>query len=796
MSLFPAILMAVLAQADAKAAATADPSRVFSGHTGAVYAVDSSPDGRLVATASFDGTLKLWRVADGTERMTYAGHKGKVMSVAFSPDGKSLVSGGEDKTVKLWDVPIDRAITLASQLSPVQGAVLHEGSGRMVTAGADGMLRIWGLSGLKQERVLEPALPGLRRLAFNRFGNLVAAAGSDRIIRVWNLAPPPVKPKKSAPGLAGTAIIRPGARWRFLRGKVAPPAGWNTPAFDASSWEHLPSGFGYGTSPAELKTVKTRLDDMKKDKYLSVFARSKFTIADPSTVRKLVLRVAFDDGFVAYLNGVEVSRQNLGGKPPGFREGASGTVADAVEKEFDLTPHLSKLRAGENLLALQGHNVSTSSSDFILSPSLFASFPGRPPVSKKKPGPLKLAGSEGEVRGIGFSLDGTRLASAGADKSIRIWQLSDGQEVLRLQGETAGRDLVFIDNNTLAVAGEDGAVRIWNISGSKILRALRGHVGAVHALDWLPVARKLASAGQDGTVRLWNSDTGEELRKLDGHEGAVLSLSFSASGKQLISGGADKTLRAWAVNTGEAVASFSHAAPVRAVVGPPDGRYYAAAEGNSLLAWKVSSSGAVRTLAGHGGFVHAVRFSPDGRIIASAGQDGSIRTWSRADGGELLTIKAHDATIYSLAFNPAGQQLCSGSFDKTIKLWNPVNGIQVGVFKGHQEGVFCLGFSADGQQLFSGSSDLTVRRWEVKSGKALSVYEGHGGWVTGLGLNPSASRLISADYSGTLLTWNVANGKILARRRVRPVIYGISVSVDGKKVVTANPEDSALLFSE
>ena len=800
MSLLPVVLVAVLAQADSPPSSSAEPIQAFSGHSGPVYAVDVSPGSDLVATASFDGTLKVWNVSDGAERATYSGHKGKVMSVAFSPDGRSLLSGGEDKTVKLWDVPLDQGLPLAEQLSPVRAVVLHEKSGRLVTAGADGSLRIWDLAGRKEERVLEPAAPGLRTLAVDRSGTLVAAAGSDRIVRIWNLAPP-VRAKKEL-SLEGTPLVRPGEKWRLWRGKTSPPAGWNTRAFDASAWELLPSGFGYGTNPAELKTVTTRLDDMKQDRqlagapgYLSIFVRAKFSIPDPSLARKLILKVAFDDGFVAFLNGMEIVREGVRGTPPGFRQGASATVADAVEKQFDLTPHLSKLKAGENLLALQGHNVNTSSSDFVLSPSLFAVLP-KPPAAQDKPGPLKLVGSQGEIRGIDFSLDGSRLAAAGDDRMVRVWRLSDGQEVARLQGGAAGRDLVFIDNNTLAVAGADGVVAIWNISGAKILRSLAGHVGPVLAVDWLPVARKLASAGKDGMVRLWDSDRGKELYKLAGHEGDVLSLSFSRDGKQLVSGGGDKTLRIWAVESGKALGQFTHSMPVRAVAAAPGGQYYAAAQGNHLAAWKRPSAVAVRTLTGHGGFVHAVRFSPDGKMIASAGQDKSIRTWSAVDGAARLTINAHASTVYALAFSPDGQQLCSGSFDKTIKLWNAVNGIEVGRFMGHKEGVFCLSFSADGQHLFSGSSDLTVRRWEVKNGKELSVYEGHGGWVTGLGLRPSGAQLISADYSGTLLTWNVADGRILARRRARPVIYGLAVFADGKKLVTANPENTALLLNQ
>ena len=796
MSLLSLVLVAVLAQADSPPSESAEPIQVFSGHSGPVYAVDISPGGDLVATASFDGTLKIWNVSDGAERATYSGHKGKVMSVAFSPDGQSLLSGGEDKTVKLWDVPLDRASALAVGAGPVEVFVLHQKSGRLVTGAAAGSLLIWDLAGKKQERKLEPPVPGLRALAVAPSGNLVAAAGDDMIVRVWNLAPESVKPKKES-AVEGLALIKPGDKWRFRRGKGQPPEDWNKPGFDASGWEFLPSGFGYGTNPAELKTVKTRLDDMKNDQYLSVFVRSKFKVADPSKIRKLTLKIVFDDGFVVYLNGAEVARENITGKSPGFGQVASATVSDALEKQIDLTSHLKELKAGENTLAVQGHNASILSSDFVLTPSLFAvSVVSPPPPKKEKQGPLQLAGAEGVIRGVCFSPNGGQLAAAGDDKSVRVWQLSDGKELVRLQGAVVGGELVFIDDNTLCVAGTDGVISVWNVKGAKLLRSLNGHTGPVRALSWFQGNRRLASAGEDGLVRLWAPHSGKELQYFAGHEGAVLSVSFSPDGKVLMSGGTDKTFRVWNPSNGKELAYFENGGAVRDTEIAPDGRFYIAAEGNGLLAWKTTSTAAVRTYTGYGGFVHTACFSPDGKTIAAAGQDKTIRIWNLGDGKELHSISAHASTIYSLVYSPDGKQLCSGGFDKIVKLWNASNGIELRKFQGHTEGIFCLRFSPDGGQLFSGSSDLTIRRWGVADGKELSVYEGHGGWVTGLGLRPSGTQLISADYSGSLFTWNVADGKILARRRVRPVVYGLAVAADGKKLVTANPGNGALLLSQ
>lgn len=192
------------------------------------------------------------------------------------------------------------------------------------------------------------------------------------------------------PGLEFSQPIKRGDEWRLFRGRVAPPSGWSRPAFDDSGWEKKPSGFGYSSSESELKTVKTRLDDMSADGYLSVYIRRSFQVEDPAGISKLRLKLLIDDGFVAFLNGVEVARHNIKAKDQAF-----DMPADYIEnpegdlRSYDLGKHLSLLHPGSNTIAIQGHNQSLTSSDFVLTPTIEV-LTSRPGLSSQELEELEL----------------------------------------------------------------------------------------------------------------------------------------------------------------------------------------------------------------------------------------------------------------------------------------------------------------------------------------------------------------------------------------------------------------------
>jgi hypothetical protein len=174
-------------------------------------------------------------------------------------------------------------------------------------------------------------------------------------------------------GSLARPILGEGAVWRYLEGFSEPPSGWSARVFEDSGWKRGPSGFGYSSDLAEVRWVRTPLPDMAAGRFTSFYARAAFEVTNPASAR-LLLRVRYDDSFVAYVNGTEVARENVTGSPPAHTV-LSDQAIEPASVEVDLTPFRSILRAGTNVLAVQGHNAASSSSDFILIPEVLEPVP-------------------------------------------------------------------------------------------------------------------------------------------------------------------------------------------------------------------------------------------------------------------------------------------------------------------------------------------------------------------------------------------------------------------------------------
>ena len=291
-----------------------------------------------------------------------------------------------------------------------------------------------------------------------------------------------------------------------------------------------------------------------------------------------------------------------------------------------------------------------------------------------------LRGHSNSVSGVAFSPDRKRLASASADHTVKVWDITNGKELHALAGHEKQVTCVAFDpeRNELASGGADGSVKTWNATTGKEILTFRGHMqfgSGVHSLTYNRDGTRLASgngaASGELTVKIWDPNTGKEERTLEGFKGMISGLAFSPNGKRLASTSGDRMLKLWDLSTGKEIKSVHQPNNYFASVAfSSDGkRLVTANDDKTVTIWDAETLKEIRSLKGHTREVTCAAFSPDGKLVASAGFDATLRLWDAATGKEMDSRGGYAREIHSVAFNADGTQLATGSADGLVKVW-------------------------------------------------------------------------------------------------------------------------------
>jgi WD40 repeat protein len=394
------------------------------------------------------------------------------------------------------------------------------------------------------------------------------------------------------------------------------------------------------------------------------------------------------------------------GAPPGAQifvddELTASTGSDGQAKISTLAPGQHRLRVtvngyqdyekGVDLLAGQTSRVTAKLEPLELpplsepakTPSL--EFKATIPHVARQPIPefvldRTLKGHSGWVTGIAFSADGHRLASGSSDQTVKLWDVSTGQETSTVASKIKEvQALAFSrDGHWLAAENSINTVTLWDATTGREVRRFPSNkplrvlgTSWVYSIAFSPDGRWLASGVDDKTVRLWDVETGQPVRDLTAARRSVIYIAFSPDGRWLASGGDDRTIKVWEVAAGKEILTLrGHKKNVYAVVFSPNGRYLASASADkSVKLWDVTTGREIHTLTGHGGAVTSIAFSPDSRWLASGSWDRTIKIWNVQTGQEVQTLEGNTHRIYTMAFDSRGHWLASGSEDGAIKLW-------------------------------------------------------------------------------------------------------------------------------
>ena len=538
-------------------AATAQLIRTWRpGHT--VHALAFSPDSKYVVLAGSRGTAAVFDVATGTEFIRLTGHKKRLFAAAFSPDGKHIATGGSDATIKLWD---------AATGKPVRTLSGHKGT-------------VWWV-------------------AFSRDGKRIASGSSDCTMRLWD---------------AGTgreqAVL---FRWNnSIAAGALSPSGKRT----------VSSAFGGVVHDAETGAEIHRLRGHKRGVHAVSYSANGATIVsggydktvrtwDAETGRPLATLCGHADevGCVAF-------------SPDGKRI-VSGS-RDGTVKVWDPTAAAEFVRLPVS--AVMSIAFSPDSRRIVV-----PSHPMRVFDARTGKAVTVLKDSPPAVLAVAFSPDGKRIVlGATSDKTARLWDAGTGERVMALTGhERTVISVAFApDGKHIASGDSGGTVKVWDATTGKEAMTLRAGDQGVWSVEFSPDSRSVLAKYQDDIWRLWDIATGAET--------ATVGTPKTTAGTGLVGAFFCK-------------ATFS-----------PDGRLIASGNHDgTVVLWDVRQKRELRTLRGHGRWVYSVAFSPDGTRLASASLDGTVKLWDMPSGANVMTLQGTGGAAYAVRFSPDGRLLAA-----------------------------------------------------------------------------------------------------------------------------------------
>jgi WD40 repeat protein len=553
--------------------------RSIRAHENRLDSLAITPDGRIAVSSAHDGALESWDTVTGAHLRTFVGGGGGIRVVALSSDGKHLVSGATDGRIGIWDLHSGELLrTLYASADGVYCIAIAESSRVLAVGSSRGESRTWNFDTGERLHTLETGdgIAGVNALAATKDGRMLAFGSGFGEVGLWSLETGRLVRRIQAhndwvTGLLVTpdasALIstsRDGTikRWVPASGDLT----WSVQAHEGRVWSLAACDDGRmlvsGGDDGLVKLWRT-------DSSQPVAPRHDFQMR--------ALGVSRDGSLVVSACGNH--------HPLTQRHAAESSTVCAWDGPTALVRHSAEvvLPDGPDALALAPDENSVAVT-FGRSIRQWKIGPGR-----------ELRGFEGhqaDVHALAFCREGRQLVSAGADHTLRTWDVESGVVLDTL--EVGGNVLVMAvgcDGSVAVLGRADGTLAAWNLLARRCLFDVRGHEGRVLSVALSPDGRVVASGADDKLVKMWSRQSGELLGTLAGHENAVSGVALWPTDSHIVSASFDRTLRFWDASTGQCLVTLTLDSAIIGLGTAGDGQHLVTgdARGNIHLFQLVSS---------------------------------------------------------------------------------------------------------------------------------------------------------------------------------------------------------------
>ena len=578
---------------------------VYHEHTDWIRAVAFSPTCEFFATGSDDQTIRLWNLkASLNDRNargrcigeSLKGHTKWIWSLAFSPDGTLLASGSADHIVKLWDVSDVKKPKFLRDLKGHKNEVLSisfSADGQFIASGsADKTVKLWNVKMRKCTQTLKGHTDGVESVSFSKDGRYLASGSKDATIKIWDLE----KDEKD-------------------------------------------------------KCIKTFDEHQKQVKSVCFSPLSEELLVSGSSDSNIMLWNVNKLEYIKTLEGHTDIIESVGFSHDGLMIASGGEDREIRLWSVSEQQCLRTLRGFTNWIwsvafSPDDRNLASANGDWTV--RLWD-------IEKQKECCLALKEHTSAVMSVAFRKGGKIIASSSDDQNIKLWSMEKDQEgsitnLVCINTNSEGhKDRIKCvcfspDGSKLASAGYDAKIMLWNVESESNPRLeecqeLGRHENQIWSVVFSPDGKLLASCSTDGTIKLWDVTTCECLITLLDHKDEVWSVAFNHDGTLLASGSEDKTVKLWDIRDIRNPKSVTclhilkgHSRWIWSVAFNHDGTLLASGSGdNTVRLWDVKTGECLQIFNDHKDCVWTVAFSHNSQMLASGSSDETIKVWDVSD---------------------------------------------------------------------------------------------------------------------------------------------------------------------